>query len=93
LSYWPGKQDEPCRRTGAKPQAHHRSPFTDTHSITLDTTPAPTVRPPSRIAKRRPSSMAMGAIRFTVIFTLSPGITISTPSGSSQAPVTSVVRK
>ena len=29
----------------------------------------------------------------TTIFTLSPGITISTPSGSSHAPVTSVVRK
>jgi hypothetical protein len=26
----------------------------------LDTTPAPTVRPPSRIAKRKPSSIAMG---------------------------------
>jgi hypothetical protein len=26
----------------------------------LVTVPAPTVRPPSRIAKRRPSSMAMG---------------------------------
>ncbi len=57
------------------------------------TAPAPTVRPPSRIAKRRPSSMAIGAIRVTLIFTLSPGITISTPSGSSQEPVTSVVRK
>jgi hypothetical protein len=46
------------------------------------TTPAPTVRPPSRIAKRRPSSMAIGAISSTVIFTSSPGITISVPSGS-----------
>jgi hypothetical protein len=26
----------------------------------LDTTPAPTVRPPSRIAKRKPSSIAIG---------------------------------
>ena len=43
----------------------------------LATTPAPTVRPPSRIAKRRPSSIAIGAISFTVIYTLSPGITIS----------------
>jgi len=57
------------------------------------TTPAPTVRPPSRIAKRSPSSIAIGAIRLTTILMLSPGITISTPSGSSQAPVTSVVRK
>ena len=61
--------------------------------MTLETTPAPTVRPPSRMAKRKPSSIAIGAISFTVIFTLSPGITISMPSGSSQAPVTSVVRK
>src|SRR5690606_13235340 len=59
----------------------------------LATTPAPTVRPPSRIAKRRPSSIATGLISDTTIFTLSPGITISTPSGSSQAPVMSVVRK
>jgi hypothetical protein len=63
------------------------------YSMILATTPAPTVRPPSRIAKRRPSSMAIGAIRSTTILMLSPGITISTPSGSSQLPVTSVVRK
>jgi len=63
------------------------------HSMILATTPAPTVRPPSRMAKRRPSSIAIGAISSTVIWTLSPGITISTPSGSSQVPVTSVVRK
>ena len=31
--------------------------------MTLATTPAPTVRPPSRIAKRRPSSIAIGWIR------------------------------
>ena len=45
------------------------------------TTPAPTVRPPSRMANRRPSSIAMGVIRLMVIRMLSPGITISTPSG------------
>src|SRR5690606_22840133 len=56
-------------------------------------TPAPTVRPPSRTAKRRPSSSAMGVISSTVMVTLSPGITISVPSGSCTAPVTSVVRK
>src|SRR5690606_15012638 len=43
--------------------------------VILETTPAPTVRPPSRIAKRRPSSIATGLIRVTAIFTLSPGIT------------------
>src|SRR6185312_10033184 len=63
------------------------------YSITFDTTPAPTVRPPSRIAKRSPSSIAIGWISVTVIATLSPGITISVPAGSSQLPVTSVVRK
>jgi hypothetical protein len=62
-------------------------------SMILATTPAPTVRPPSRIAKRRPSSIAIGTISVTTICRLSPGITISTPSGSSHAPVTSVVRK
>jgi hypothetical protein len=67
--------------------------ITSTYSITFATTPAPTVRPPSRIAKRSPSSIAIGAIRSTTICTLSPGITISVPSGNSQAPVTSVVRK
>ena len=59
----------------------------------LDTTPAPTVRPPSRIAKRRPSSIAIGAISSTLNFRLSPGMTISVPSGRTTVPVTSVVRK
>ena len=63
------------------------------YSMIFATTPAPTVRPPSRIAKRKPSSIAIGAISVATICTLSPGITISTPSGSSTAPVTSVVRK
>src|SRR5215207_6843032 len=63
------------------------------YSRILATTPAPTVRPPSRMAKRRPSSMAIGLISLTVIETLSPGITISLSLASSTAPVTSVVRK
>ena len=57
------------------------------------TRPAPTVRPPSRIAKRRPSSMAIGWISSTFISVLSPGMTISVPSGRLTTPVTSVVRK
>ena len=65
----------------------------DCYWMIFATTPAPTVRPPSRIAKRRPSSIAIGAISVTTILMLSPGMTISTPSGSSHAPVTSVVRK
>ena len=57
------------------------------------TRPAPTVLPPSRIAKRMVFSMAIGVINSTSTFTLSPGITISTPCGSLTTPVTSVVRK
>ncbi len=67
--------------------------FAAFHSMTLDTTPAPTVRPPSRMAKRSFSSIAIGAISSTSNFRLSPGITISVPSGSVTIPVTSVVRK
>ena len=63
------------------------------YSMILVTTPAPTVRPPSRMAKRRFSSMAIGTMRFTVNETLSPGMTISMFGGSSTEPVTSVVRK
>ncbi len=61
--------------------------------MTSVTTPEPTVRPPSRIANRRPWSMAIGWISSISIWTLSPGMTISTPSGSLATPVTSVVRK
>ena len=57
------------------------------------TTPEPTVRPPSRIAKRRPFSIAMGVISSTFMSTLSPGMHISVPSGRVMTPVTSVVRK
>ncbi len=63
------------------------------HLMILETTPAPTVRPPSRMAKRSFSSIAIGAISSTSNFRLSPGITISVPSGSFTVPVTSVVRK
>ena len=61
--------------------------------VILVTVPAPTVRPPSRIAKRRPSSMAIGWISSTAISVVSPGITISVPAGRVITPVTSVVRK
>ena len=63
------------------------------YSMTLETTPAPTVRPPSRIANLRPSSIAMGVMSEISILMLSPGMTISTPSGSLMVPVTSVVLK
>ena len=64
-----------------------------TYLMILVTRPAPTVRPPSRMAKRKPSSMATGWISFTEMSVLSPGMTISVPSGSVTTPVTSVVRK
>ena len=63
------------------------------YSMIPVTTPAPTVLPPSRIANRNPSSIAICVISLIVICTLSPGITISTPSGNSITPVTSVVLK
>ena len=62
------------------------------YSTILVMAPAPTVRPPSRIANRNPSSIATGVISSTPIWMLSPGITISVPSGNSIMPVTSVVR-
>src|SRR5690348_15473720 len=67
--------------------------FSPVYLRILVTRPAPTVRPPSRIANRRPSSIAIGAMSSTVISVLSPGMTISTPSGRAMCPVTSVVRK
>ena len=50
----------------------------------LETTPAPIVRPPSRIANRIPCSIATGQINSPVILILSPGITISTFEPSSE---------
>jgi len=69
------------------------APSPSGHLLILVTRPAPTVRPPSRMAKRRPCSMAMGWISATVICVSSPGMTISVPSGNVMTPVTSVVRK
>ena len=63
------------------------------YSIISLTTPAPTVRPPSRIANLSSFSIAIGVIRLPSRPTLSPGITISTPSGNVTTPVTSVVLK
>ena len=77
--------------------SHLQTPFADVglsfYSIISLTTPAPTVRPPSLTANRSSFSMAIGVINSAVIAMLSPGITISTPSGRSSIPVTSVVRK
>ena len=78
---------------GAGPAFANRPRPEANYFVMLATTPEPTVRPPSRMAKRRPSSMAIGAISLTEMVTLSPGITISVPSGRITSPVTSVVRK
>ncbi len=80
-----GKLALPCSGNGNFPLYYF--------SETAETTPEPTVRPPSRIAKRRPGSIAMGVMSSTSMVTLSPGIHISMPSGSLITPVTSVVRK
>ena len=71
----------------------NKSIFRLYYSMIVATRPDPTVRPPSRIAKRRPCSIATGWISSIVISTLSPGMHISVPAGSSQTPVTSVVLK
>src|SRR5690606_22208094 len=80
-------------KNGLRRACRRAAPKVKSYFTILATTPEPTVRPPSRIAKRSFSSMAIGTIRLTVMFTLSPGITISVPSGSVTIPVTSVVRK
>jgi hypothetical protein len=79
----------PRKDCGPRPELLRESD----HSTILVTRPAPTVRPPSRMAKRRPSSMATGWMSSTDMSVLSPGMTISVPSGSVMTPVTSVVRK
>ena len=80
-----------CEIGGAGGQSARRLPTY--YLMIFVTRPAPTVRPPSRIANLRPSSIAIGWISLTVIVVLSPGMTISVPSWSVTTPVTSVVRK
>ena len=63
------------------------------YSMISETVPAPTVRPPSRIANLNPFSIAIGLINSISSCELSQGITISVPSGRCTIPVTSVVRK
>ena len=71
----------------------NKSIFRLYYSMIVATFPDPTVRPPSRIANVRPCSIATGWMSSIVISTLSPGMHISVPAGSSQTPVTSVVLK
>ena len=61
--------------------------------IIFVTTPAPTVLPPSLMAKFKFWLIAIGVINFTLNFPSSPGITISVPEGRVTSPVTSVVLK
>jgi hypothetical protein len=84
-------QNPECRRSTILNPEFSNSEFF--YSIISVTVPAPTVRPPSRIANRNPLSMATGVINSITNPTLSPGITISVPAGNSATPVTSVVRK
>ena len=80
----------PVLETGALPIELHSY---GVYSIILVTTPAPTVLPPSLMAKFNFSAIAIGVINFTVNLASSPGITISVPAGNSTSPVTSVVLK
>ncbi len=99
----PMPRDPPVTRTFAPskrwlltygPSRHRRRGVAgESYLVILVTRPAPTVRPPSRIANCNPSSIAIGAFNSTVISVLSPGIHISVPSGNEIDPVTSVVRK
>src|SRR5439155_23134062 len=67
-------------KTDADLLLRHRPPYL----MTSVTTPAPTVRPPSRIAKRRPWSMAIGWISSISMWTVSPA-TDSTPPSLGRA--------
>ena len=90
----------PVLETGALPVELHSYTSCKTngkqssnYSVTSDTTPDPTVLPPSRIANLTSLSIAIGDNKVTSIVTSSPGITISVPSGNLIVPVTSVVLK
>ena len=91
LFNWQERRDSnpqpPVLETGALP-IELRS-----YLIILVTTPAPTVLPPSLMAKFKFWLIAIGVINFTLNFPSSPGITISVPDGSVTSPVTSVVLK
>ena len=92
--YWQERRDSnpqpPVLETGALPIELHSYRV---YSTILVTTPAPTVLPPSLIAKFNFSLIAIGVINLTMNFASSPGITISVPAGNSTSPVTSVVLK
>lgn len=86
--YYP-YEDGSCRAPQQQVAATHGSMrlcASQSQSI-LVTTPAATVRLPSRTANRSPGSSATGVMSSKLAVTLSPGITISTLSGSVTVPV------
>lgn len=92
LSYAPGLNNEALMSGGEIATAISCLSFRF-YSTIFVTTPEPTVLPPSRIAKRTPSSIAIGFCSSTEIFALSPGMHISASPTKFAEPVTSVVRK
>jgi hypothetical protein len=63
------------------------------YSTMLTMAPAPTVRPPSRMAKRWPISMAIGGDQLDAHLDVVAGHDHLGPVGQPMAPVTSVVRR
>jgi len=80
-------------QTGSRQIAFYIVSISRNYSMISDTTPEPTVLPPSRIANLKPSSIAIGLISSISIVTLSPGMHISVPAGNDNVPVMSVVLK
>src|SRR5437667_453712 len=56
------------------------------YSVISVATPAPTVRPPSRIANRSSFSIATGVIKSIVIVTLSPALPLPSPPPHATTP-------
>src|SRR5512139_2297018 len=77
---------------GFKPDANFLLGHACTYSKILVTTPAPTVRPPSRMANFEPCSRATGTISSAVRLTSWPGMTISAACGRVMLGVGGVVR-
>ncbi len=79
----------PEQRVRGTQQLQRRRPPQPTTEVTV---PAPTVRPPSRIAKLSPTSTGVGRPSATCTSTVSPGLaTPDTPK--SMSPTTSAVRR
>ena len=88
LNYRPTQGSHPFPCAAPCPTRKKRN-----HSTTSATRPEPIVRPPSRMAKVNPCSIATGLPNSTETVTRSPRITISMLSSRVNDPVTSVVLK